>query len=331
MAARQPPDSPGHTPAPADVDVAERELLLHGHRIAYLEAGQPGAPVAVLLHGIGSSSSTWERVLPVLGRSLHVVAPDLMGHGRSAKPRGDYSLGAFASNLRDLLLALGLDRATVVGHSLGGGIAMQFAYQYPERCQRLVLVSSGGLGRDVSLALRAATLPGTGLVLSVLGSPRSRGVGRVANRVLRRVTGVSTAEVSEVAKVLGGFGDAEARTAFISTARSVIDLTGQRVDASDRFYLTADVPVLVVVGARDAMIPAPHSIQAHGAMPGSRLEVFDQAGHFPHCDEPRRFARLVAEFIAGTKAAELDSEALRRRLRRDPASSDPPRTTPVTG
>ncbi|GAC1338318.1 MAG: alpha/beta fold hydrolase [Candidatus Dormibacteria bacterium] len=325
MGARQPqqPDSLP-SPAPADVHVAEREIVLHGHRIAYLEAGERGGPVAVLLHGIGSSSSTWEHVLPVLGRSTHVIAPDLMGHGRSAKPRGDYSLGAFASALRDLLLALGLDRATVVGHSLGGGIAMQFAYQYPERCQRLVLVSSGGLGRDVSLALRAATLPGTALVLSMLGSERSRGVGRLANRVLRRVAGTSTAELAEVAKVLAGFRDAEARTAFISTARSVMDLTGQRINASDRFYLTADVPVLVIVGARDVMIPAPHSIQAHGVMPGSRLEVFEHAGHFPHCDEPRRFARLVATFIAETKPATLDSEALRRRLRRDPASSDPP-------
>ncbi|MFN2451295.1 MAG: alpha/beta fold hydrolase [Candidatus Dormibacteria bacterium] len=309
--------------ATADVEVFEREITLHGHRIAYLESGARGAPVVVLLHGIGSSSSTWERVLPVLGRSMHVVAPDLMGHGRSDKPRGDYSLGAFASSLRDLLLSLGLDRATVIGHSLGGGIAMQFAYQYPERCQRLVLVSSGGLGRDVSIALRAATLPGSALVLSALGSQRAMGAGRLVNALLRRVSRVSAAEVVEVARVLGSFRDAETRTAFVSTARAVMDVTGQRVDATDRFYLTADVPVLVVVGARDALIPAPHSVQAHGRMPGSRLEVFDQAGHFPHCDEPRRFARLVLQFVATTKPAALDSEALRRRLRRDPASSDP--------
>src|ERR687884_1493166 len=114
-----------------------REIELHGHRVAYRSAGS--GPVIVLVHGITSTSATWERVIPALAKRFTVIAPDLLGHGRSAKPRGDYSLGAYAAGLRDLLIALGHDSATVVGHSLGGGIAMQFSYQFPERCDRLVL------------------------------------------------------------------------------------------------------------------------------------------------------------------------------------------------
>src|SRR4051795_5915654 len=147
-----------------------REIELHGHRVAYRSAGS--GPVIVLVHGITSTSATWERVMPALAKRFTVIAPDLLGHGQSAKPRGDYSLGAYASGIRDLLIALGHERATFVGHSLGGGIAMQLAYQFPEQCERLVLVASGGLGRDITPLLRAASLPGSELVLPVLVDER---------------------------------------------------------------------------------------------------------------------------------------------------------------
>ena len=137
------------------------EISLHGHRVSYRAGGE--GPLLVLIHGITSSSRTWERVLPALAEHHTVLAPDLLGHGESAKPRGDYSLGAYASLLRDLMLALGHDSATIVGHSLGGGVAMQLAYQFPERCERLVLIDSGGLGSEVNFLLRLATLPGAGL------------------------------------------------------------------------------------------------------------------------------------------------------------------------
>src|SRR6059036_1184496 len=153
-----------------------RETTLHGNRVSYRTAGD-GPEVIVLVHGITGSSETWAEVIPALGEEFTVVAPDLLGHGQSAKPRGDYSLGAYASGLRDLLAAIGHDRATVVGHSLGGGVAMQMAYQFPERCERLVLVSSGGLGREVSFLLRAATLPGSEWVIPMLASRRVLGAG----------------------------------------------------------------------------------------------------------------------------------------------------------
>ena len=107
-------------------------------------------------------------MLTLLARDFTVIAPDLLGHGDSAKPRGDYSLGACASLMRDLMLALGHERATIAGHSLGGGIAMQMAYQFPERVERLILVSSGGLGRAVTPLLRAVALPAAEYVLPLL-------------------------------------------------------------------------------------------------------------------------------------------------------------------
>src|SRR3954464_2407235 len=140
-------------------------MELHGHRVEYRIAGS-GPPV-VLIHGMVNSSRHWEQVALRLAPHHTVVAPDLIGHGASATPRGAYSLGAHAASIRDLLTAIGIDRATIVGHSLGGGVAMQFFYQFPQRVERLVLVSSGGLGREVSPLLRSAVLPGASSLLSL--------------------------------------------------------------------------------------------------------------------------------------------------------------------
>ena len=143
-----------------------RWTKVHGHDVAYRQAGE--GPLLVMIHGIAGSSGTWVPVMPLLAERYTVIAPDLLGHGESAKPRGDYSLGAYASGVRDLLGVLGHERATVVGHSLGGGVAMQFAYQFPQMAERLVLVCSGGLGKEVNPLLRALTVPGTEFVLPVV-------------------------------------------------------------------------------------------------------------------------------------------------------------------
>jgi pimeloyl-ACP methyl ester carboxylesterase len=266
----------------------------------------------VLVHGITNSSASWEPVLARLGRHFTIIAPDLLGHGESAKPRGDYSLGASASLLRDLVVALGHERATIVGHSLGGGIAMQFAYQFPERVERLVLVSSGGLGREVTGVLRAATLPGSELVLPLLASAPVVRAGGAVGRGLSAIGVRFGSGLTEVATGFASLRDVDTRRAFVHTARSVIDFGGQRIDASDRLYLSQEVPTLLMWGDRDPVIPVRHGIRAHEQMPGSRLEIFAGAGHFPHHDDPTAFSELLRDFVATTAPAVPDDDRLRR-------------------
>src|SRR6266540_7454024 len=196
-------------------DFELEEIELHGHQVAYRSAGS--GPVIVLVHGITSTSETWERVMPALAKRFTVIAPDLLGHGGSAKPRGDYSLGAYASGVRDMLIALGHERATFVGHSLGGGVAMQLAYQFPERCERLVLIDSGGLGSEVNLLLRMATLPGAEFVLPILASERVLGAGRGVGRLFGRIGVKVRTDIAEMARGHASLGESEARSAFVHT------------------------------------------------------------------------------------------------------------------
>ncbi len=290
-----------------------RERSLHGHRVAYRQAGS--GPVVVLIHGITSDSATWGRVLPALARRFTVIAPDLIGHGESAKPRGDYSLGNHASHVRDLLLTLGHDRATFVGHSLGGGIAMQLSYQFPELCERLVLVDSGGLGRDVSPLLRAAALPGSELVMPLLAATRVLDAGRFAAGILSRIGLRIATDIKEMADAHDTLADPEARAAFIHTLRAVVEPGGQRVDARDRLYLAKHLPLLLIWGERDSIIPVAHGRAAHEHVAHSRLELFPSSGHFPQLDEPARFAETLLDFIGSTEPADVDAAMWRELLK----------------
>jgi pimeloyl-ACP methyl ester carboxylesterase len=291
------------------------ETVLHGHRVTYRTGGK--GPVVTLVHGIAGSSRTWDAVGPALIEAGYtVVAPDLLGHGESAKPRGDYSLGAYASGVRDLLALLGHDRTTVVGHSLGGGVAMQFAYQFPERCDRLVLVSSGGLGREVSGLLRAATLPGSEWVMPLVCATPLRDAGDRLATLASKVGFRAGPDMEELWRSYASLADARARRAFILTLRGIVDQGGQRVNATDRLYLAAEVPTLIVWGERDPIIPVEHAAGAHAAIPGSRLEVFPGARHFPHRDDPDRFIAALKDFLAATKPASLPESRLRTMLRK---------------
>ncbi len=285
---------------------------IHGQPVTFHMMGE-GPPI-LLIHGITSSSRTWRRVMPRLAETHTVIAPDLLGHGRSAKPPGDYSLGAYASGIRDLLVALEIPRSTVVGHSLGGGIAMQFAYQFPERMGRLVLVSSGGIGREVNPMLRAAALPGAELVLPFMFSPRLHDGAVKIRGLLGKIGLKPNADVEGVGEGFASLTEADARRAFLHTVRSVIDMNGQRVSAEDRLYLAGDIPSLVVWGENDRIIPVDHAHLANDMLPGSRLDVFPEAGHFPFNDDPDRFVNLMREFIAGTESADLDEDHVRRLL-----------------
>jgi pimeloyl-ACP methyl ester carboxylesterase len=281
-----------------------KNMELHGRPVTYVEAGS--GPVLLLIHGMAGTFENWNEVIEPLARHHTVIAPDLPGHGESA-PGGDYSLGAFASGLRDLLVALGHRRVTLVGHSLGGGIAMQFSYQFPEMTERLVLVSSGGLGPEVSPILRAAALPGADLFISTTASASQRAGGAVA-RGLRAIGLRPSADVAEVARGYSSLADPERRAAFLATVRSVIGTGGQKIQAVDRLYLAEGMPVLIVWGEQDPIIPARHGEAAHAAIPGSRLEVFEGAGHLPQLEQPARFVAVLDRFLEETEPAHFDPE-----------------------
>ena len=293
-------------------EVRKEEMELHGHRVRYRIGGE-GPPI-VLIHGIAGSSETWTEVLPLLARDFTVVAPDLLGHGDSAKPRGDYSLGAYASGIRDVLIALEIDRATFLSHSLGDGIAMQFTYQFPERLQRLVLVSSGGLGKEVHLMLRLVALPAAEYVLPLLVAQPFRNAGEGMAAVFARLGFRAADDLEEFARGFASLGDVDARQAFVHTARSLIDIDGQRASARDRLYLASDVPTLLIWGERDPIIPVDHGRRAQKEIPGSQLELFPDAGHFPHRQDPLRFVEALADFIAETEPAELDADVFRKQM-----------------
>lgn len=297
--------------------VVRETRVVHGHRRSFLTGGE--GPPLLLVHGIGNSSSTWDGVLERLAAAGHtVIAPDLLGHGSSDKPRGDYSIAGYANGMRDLLSVLDLEQATVVGHSLGGGIALQFAYQFPERCQRLVLVGSGGLGPELSATLRLATLPGSELVLTglaaVSGTLRS-GLQAVAD--LGRATGWrQVRDLATAGDALLALRDVEARRAFLRTLRSVVDARGQAVTALDRLYLADAVPMLVVWGTRDPIVPISHADTVRARVPGARVEVFEGAGHWPHLDDPDRFVTVLLDFLATTEPAAHDRASWRALLAR---------------
>jgi pimeloyl-ACP methyl ester carboxylesterase len=280
-----------------------RHVSIHGHELSYRTSGS--GPVVVLLHGMAGSSQTWDPVLDALGAHCTVVAPDLFGHGESDKPRGDYSLGAHANSVRDLLLTLGHERATIVGQSFGGGVAMQLAYQHPETCGRLVLVASGGLGPDVAMLLRVLTLPGAEHVLPVACNGTIRDAGLAVTGFLGRIGLRPAPVVEEMWRSFASLSDGATREAFVHTLRSVVDIHGQRVDASDRLYLAAAVPTLIVWGDSDPIIPVAHAYAAHEAIAGSRLEIFEGVGHYPHCERPARFVEVLTDFLATTHPAEV--------------------------
>ena len=298
---------------------------LHGARMSYVEAcpdatARRGEPeVVVLVHGIAGSAETWDPVLRAYERTgcdRLLLAPELLGHGESAGVGGDFSLGAYANGLRDLLSVLGHRRVTVVGHSLGGGVAMQFAYQFPEMCTRLVLVSSGGLGRGVSPLLRAASLPGAEWVLPALAATGMLDLGAGALRLAAALPTFGSKAVSlrETARHAASLTERVHLDAFVDTVRAVIGPRGQRVSGTERLYLTEGLPTMIVWGDRDPVIPVGHARRAAGLVPHGRLELFGGAGHFPHCDQPERFAALLTDFCDTTAPGELDVASIGPRV-----------------
>jgi pimeloyl-ACP methyl ester carboxylesterase len=289
-----------------------KTVSIHGNEVSYLELGE--GPVLLLVHGMAGSCENWREVIEPLAHRHTVIAPDLPGHGASAPGGGDYSIAGLASGLRDLMLALGHDRATLVGHSLGGGVVMQLAYQFPEMAERLVLISSGGLGPEVSPVLRAAALPGADLFIAATARAGER-VGSALGRGLSAIGLRPNADMSEVARGYASLSEPERRAAFLATVRAVVGTGGQRVAATDRLYLAEALPVLIVWGARDPIIPVRHGEDAHQAIPGSRLEIFEDVGHLPQLEAPGRFIAALERFLNETEPARFDVKAWRARFR----------------
>jgi pimeloyl-ACP methyl ester carboxylesterase len=287
-------------------------LTLHGHSIRYVQKGS--GPVLLLIHGMAGALDTWRSVIEPLADQATVLAVDLPGHGSSSPGGGDYSLGSLAAFLRDVLMALGHDRVTLVGHSLGGGIAMQFSYQFPEMTERLVLVSSGGLGLEVNPALRAASLPGADLFLSLTAGATKRASG-LAGRFMRMGLVPSNPGLEELARSYSSLADGDRRSAFLATVRSVVGLSGQTVHAGDRLHLASEVPVLLVWGADDPIIPVEHARAAYELLPHATLAVFDGVRHFPQVEVPERFVGVLQDFCASTVPAVFDATTWRARMR----------------
>ena len=295
---------------------AYEEIELHGHTVGFQAAGE--GPLLLLLHGITSTSDCWRDVMPKLAERYTVIAPDLLGHGRSAKPRGDYSLGAYAAGVRDLLAVLGFDRGTVVGHSLGGGVALQFSYLFPERVERMALISSGGLGKEVHPALRAATLPGSEWVLPLMASEFTVNAGHAVRKVTERLGIDVPPDIGEFARGYASLVHEGARNAFLHTMRSVIDAEGQRVSALDRLYLADQIPTLIMWGTDDPVIPVEHGRNAHRIVKHSRYVELEGSGHWPMLDAPERFIEELTGFIEGTDPFEYSEQEVRERLIRGP-------------
>lgn len=279
-------------------------LELHGDRIAYRDAGE--GEVLLLIHGMAGSSVTWRAVTPQLSKKFRVVAPDLLGHGESAKPRGDYSLGAFAVWLRDFLDEVGISRATIVGHSLGGGVAMQFVYQHPDYCQRLILISSGGLGPDVGLILRLLSAPGAEAVLPIIAPHPVLTVGDKLRSWLSNA-GIQSPRGAELWSAYSSLSDRQTRESFLRTLRSVVDYRGQAVSALNRLQLRRDLPAMAIWGERDTIIPVDHAYAAHEVRADTRLEVLPGVGHFAQVEAPTQVVELIEDFMATGHRPEVNT------------------------
>lgn len=289
-------------------------VVLHGYRRAYRMMGS--GPAMLLLHGLGCDSSTWSSVMPTLAKHYTVIAPDLLGHGDSDKPNADYSLGGYANGMRDLLTILGIDKVTVVGHSLGGGIAMQFAYQYPERTERVCLVSTGGLGPEVTPLIRFLTVPGSG---AVIGAATIRPLRPIVSRSLHALSRIGlplTRDLDEVSDIYVNLADPDMRRAVRRVTSHVLNWRGQYVTMTDRAYLARLMPMLVIWGKQDAVIPVSHAGTARSYAANAEVYVLDKSGHFPHKDHPEEFCRLVTEFVDATEPAQYHRGRWRALMRR---------------
>jgi pimeloyl-ACP methyl ester carboxylesterase len=281
-------------------DLTRRSVRAGGHLIAYQEAGPADGPVLILLHGLASDADTWDKAVDLLAeRGLRVLAVDLLGHGESDKPDNDYLLIDFVDSLAAFMDALGLPSATLCGHSFGGAISMFFGTRHPERVERVVLVSAGGLGREVHPVLRAAALRVAPTVLRLAMSPRMRRF--YARPGLHRALRLTPENVTNLRRAGRALGTTEGQAAFFASVRGVIAPSGQRTASEEMRAFAERVPMLLIWSEDDPVIPLAHALaHAERAKPYSRLVVFPSRGHEPHRRNAERFADEVAAFVSAS-------------------------------
>ena len=276
--------------------VKEQKIEVEGLPTRYLTAGE--GPPLLLLHGVGDNAFDWHWVMPALAHTYQVYALDLPGSGGSAKPLPDYSPAFFTRFATAFLDALGVERAAVVGNSLGGLVGLRLAFSDPERVAALGLVSSGGLGREVTYALRSLALPGYGKLAVAWGKRRPGALQRALGRSAllfahpRRVPREWIKEQYRLAR-LPGFLEAQ-----LATLRAQVGLRGQREVLVDRLS-HLKVPTLVVWGARDRVLPYSQGQEAAARLPEGTLKLVPDCGHAPHVEQPERFASGLGEFLSG--------------------------------
>jgi NTE family protein len=286
-------------PAPVPRDVPGLRTCvttLHGSRVVYRTVGE-GQPI-VLIHGLLDSGATWRKVAPILALNHRVIVPDLLGHGDTDGPeRADYSVVSHALMVRDLLDDLGIAQATVVGHSLGAGVALALAHACPERVERLAIVSAGGIGQELTPALRFVAAPGADFAVRAVGSRPVVATLRALSWLLSVLGARRPARgVLESTRMLERLADAGRRSAFLQSARAVIDLRGQKSSAM-RYFDTYRMPLCVLWGTRDRVIPARHAELIRAARPDAHIVLLDGVGHSPQLAQPTFVAEALHEWL----------------------------------
>jgi pimeloyl-ACP methyl ester carboxylesterase len=272
-------------------EVRDHFLEVEGVRLHWAEIGEASdAPPVVLLHGLNNSSLSWSHVAPLLASDRRVVMPDLPGHGQSARPNTGYELAWYARIIARWLEAVGIERADIVGHSFGGGVAQMLLLECPERVRRLVLVAAGGLGKSVGWWLRLASLP---RVVEYLGQPFMALGTRLALRSAHE--GVTQKDIAELSRFNSQAGSARA---FARTVRDVINWRGQRRTFLKRVTEVAELPaVLILWGDRDALIPIEQGRAFAAMLEGAVFKTFEGCGHYLHNEQPEAFVRAVRDFL----------------------------------
>ncbi|MBI2847463.1 MAG: alpha/beta fold hydrolase [Chloroflexi bacterium] len=268
----------------------ERYINILGLKTRFLVGGK-GKPV-VLIHGLGTSSLSWRENLTSIGKEYRFYALDLPGHGDSEALNGQYTLSFVARFLLDFFDSQGLGKVALAGSSMGGLLALNFALSFPERVEKLVLVDSAGLGRELAFFLRFLSIPMVGEIFDT----RSK---RQLRALLRRILYDHRFITEELVNELYVSRNSPAKKkAMLRTLRAGVNLWGQRREIILVHRLPElRVPTLIVWGANDCLIPVSHGMEARRLIRDSKLVVFDQCGHWPQMEKAEKFNKTVYNFL----------------------------------